>query len=259
MKRWGRRPSSDYDLMPGKNRYGVTDLRFDLQADGLPEPIVKWGEIYRGAFITGGTHHFYTDDYKFSALWSEPSPLGTSKCAVAVEPNYSIGPQTPRWQAIEKVAMKRWLARYWQEEFGVRIVVDLNVHPDHWDVAMLGVPQGWRSYATRVHADEEDAWERVEGTFDLACERAGTDRILFVVFGGSLAVRNRCWANGWLWWRCNRNWRDPTGTLVPLEHERLIHRMPPRLARDLLPEVPYHGKLKKKRRDTEPAEAADDE
>lgn len=227
--------TADLPLWPGKNRWDVTDLRADMQAREMPDPVVRWGEIYRGATITGGTHHFYIDDFQFSGLWRYPSKLPTSNCAVAIEPNYSAGPRgvTPAWQVLQGIAYKRWLARYWQE-CGVRIVVDLNVHRDWWDLALLGVPRGWASYATRVHADEPDAWGRVEDTYDLAVQRAGTEGgLFFVVFGGGEATRRRCISNGWLWHRSTRVWRKPRPgklppTFVPPEHERHVHRMPPK-------------------------------
>jgi hypothetical protein len=272
LKKWNRRPSANYDLMPGSNRYGVTDLRLDLQAEYLPEPVVKWGALYRGATITGGAHHFYTDDYKFSGLWGRPSTIGSSLCYCTVEPNFSIGPQTPRWQAIEKIAMKRWLARYWQEEYGIRIIVDLNVHPDAYDIALLGVPKGWKSYATRVHRDEDVSWDDIEDQYDLAVDRAGHDAIFFAVFGGGLQTRAKCRANGWVWHRCSRNWRDISETFIPPEHERIIHRMPPQTAKELLPAILQPGSrgrqlkamrdgrdLEDPEPDTEPGEAPGDE
>lgn len=224
----GQLRTADLPLWPGKNRYGVTDLLLEFQAAELPCPVVRWGEIYRGAGIPGGTHHFYVDDFQFSGLWSRPWKVGTSKCAVAVEPNYSIGPaaQTPRWKALQFIGQKRWLARYWQEQYGVRIIVDLNVHPDYRDISILGVPRGWRAYATRVHPDTP--WEWVEDDWALACERAGTDDIFFAVFGGHWEAMQRCRDNGWVWHRSGRDWRRPQSTFVPPENERFAYRMPPK-------------------------------
>lgn len=239
--------TADLPLWPGSNRYNITDLRPDLQAMEMPDPVVKWGSLYRGALITGGTHHFYTDDYKFSGLWSTPSKVGTSRCAVAVEANYSIGPETPRWQAVQRIAQKRWLARFWQEYYGIRIVADLNVNPAFYDLAFLGIPRGWRSYATRVHADADVGWEDIEAAFDLACERAGTDDLFFCVFGGGTRTRLKCLSHGWLWHRCSRNWRQREDFVPASEGLRHVHRMPPKMPPlDTLCQPP------------EPAEAAGD-
>lgn len=236
--------TSDLPLLPGNNRYGITDLRLDMQALELAEPVTKWGANLGGRYctITGGTWHFYTDDYKFQRFtqglrkcgclekcphrfWSYPRAILKSRAAYCVEPNYSCGPRdvTPRWQVVERIAKKRWLARMWQE-WGIKIVVDLNVHPDHDDLVLLGVPKGWRSYATRMHSATD--WQFIEDCYDMAVEHAGTEAILFAVFGGGPTARRRCRSNGWLWFRAGRDWRNNSDGFLP--EEPIIH-VPPRL------------------------------
>jgi hypothetical protein len=133
-----------------------------MQADGAPAPVVRWGSRARTARVTGGTVHFYTDDYRFRALMAPGKAMDVpaSGCAVAVEPNFSTAPppRMARLEALLLIRRKRLMARSWQAR-GVRILVDLNVDPAWADLGLLGVPLGWRAYATR--------WQRGMATSDL--------------------------------------------------------------------------------------------
>jgi hypothetical protein len=174
----------------------IPELDLNLQAEELIAPVVKWGSVARTSRMIG-TYHFLTDDYKFSALWSRPDRLPDSGCRVAVEPNYSTWPGMDPARLREGIYRKRWLARYWQSR-GVRIVVDLNVDPAFRDVALEGVPPGWRAYAVR-HQFGIGLGE-IEADFEHAARHAGTrEGLLFAVFGGWRKVRDLCAARGWLW------------------------------------------------------------
>jgi hypothetical protein len=133
-----------------------------MQADGAPAPVVRWGSRARTARVTGGTVHFYTDDYRFRALMAPGKAMDVpaSGCAVAVEPNWSTAPppRMARLEALLLIRRKRLLARSWQR-MGLRILVDLNVDPAWADLSLMGVPLGWRAYATR--------WQRGMATADL--------------------------------------------------------------------------------------------
>jgi hypothetical protein len=169
------------------------DLRF--QATELVAPVVRWGRIARSSRIDG-TYHFFTDDYKMSALWSNPDQLPDSGCRVAVEPNYSTWPGMDPARLREGIYRKRWLARHWQFR-GVRIVVDLNVDPGFRDVALEGVPRGWRAYAVRHQSGI--GLDEIEADFEHAARHAGTSKLLFCVFGGWRKVRDLCAERGWAW------------------------------------------------------------
>ena len=56
--------------MHSENEWDVPTLDLDMQAESLPEPVTKWGVIARTLHMPG-TYHFYTDDYKFRALWGQ--------------------------------------------------------------------------------------------------------------------------------------------------------------------------------------------
>jgi hypothetical protein len=177
------------------DEWGIPILNSALQARELIEPVVKWGTRARTEEMRG-TYHFYAYDFHWTALWRDPSPVPRSGCAMAVEANYSTYAGMPRAEALWGICRKRTMARAWQAD-GVRILVDLDVHEDFWDLMLLGVPPGWSSYATRVQADVP--WSSIEAAHELACARAGRDDPLFVVFGGGKATGPLCRGRGWLW------------------------------------------------------------
>jgi hypothetical protein len=176
------------------NVWGVPVLDINLQADAMDQPVVRWGRISRKATM-GGTWHFYTDDYKFSALWRDPSAVVNSGCVNVTEVNFSTADTMPRAAALWQVYRKRWLARYWQSK-GIRVFVDLCVSNLHLDLNWLGVPKGWKAYSTRGY---RAGLPDIKVQYDQACAHAGTTSLLFVVVGGCDVVRDACMEHGWLW------------------------------------------------------------
>lgn len=59
------------------NDLGIPLLDANLQAAAVVAPVQPWG-MGAGARTrkNAGTWHFYTDDYRFDALWRDPSPGG---------------------------------------------------------------------------------------------------------------------------------------------------------------------------------------
>jgi len=180
-------------LWPSDNDWDVPTLNLKMQADFLDAPVVQWGDVAR-ASVHRGSWHFYTDDSKFDTLWKDPTGPLRSKAITIIEPNFSTGPQFPRASAMGLIFRKRWLARYWQE-YGRRIIVDLNIDERLYDICLLGVPKGWRSYATRAMPDYDHA---LYAQHDLAVDHAGTDDILFVVYAGGQHFRDICKKEGWI-------------------------------------------------------------
>lgn len=173
--------------------FGVPLLDPELQAGALDMPFARWGRERRKARMSG-TWHFYTDDSRFSALWCRPLALINSGCVATVEPNFSVAPDAPRAMALWQTYRKRHLARLWQE-YGVRVLADLNVAAEHAGLNMLGIPPGWRSYCTRGYNDHAADLDR---QYALATDRAGGGRVLFVVYGGGRVVRELAAARGWV-------------------------------------------------------------
>ena len=180
-------------LFATDNEWGIPVLDLAQQATILDAPFARWGRERRKSRMRG-TWHFYTDDYRFAALWGRPQAVVNSGCVAAVEPNFSVHEQTPRAVALYKTFQKRYLARLWQEH-GVRVLVDLNVAPEHAALNLLGVPAGWRSYATRGNSGQLEA---IELEYEAAASRAGCAP-LFVVYGGGKAVRALSERRGWIW------------------------------------------------------------
>ncbi len=177
------------------NDLGIPLLDAALQAVAVVAPVQPWG-MGAGARSrkNPGTWHFFTDDYRFDALWRDPSPVVNSGCAAVVEPNYSAYLEMPRIVALWSIYRKRWLARFWQSK-GIRVFVDLNVAEPHYSDNLLGVPKGWRAWATRGYVER---LHLTEVEHDLACQHAGTSDILFFVYGGGRAVKDLCSRRGWL-------------------------------------------------------------
>lgn len=184
-------------LFPTDNEMEIPQLVIGLQADFLDIPMKQWGSVSKRAKdkLMRGTWHFYTDDYKFNALWQKPHQLVNTRCPTAIEPNFSTGDQTPLAMGLYQIYRKRWIARYWQQ-YGVKILVDLNVNEKFYEYNLMGVPEGWRAYATRGYADRLSF---MDAELKMAQERAGTDDLLFVVYGGRKAVKEWCMENQAIW------------------------------------------------------------
>ena len=198
----GRMAADDWELpdgvpdtiWPTDNDYDIPALDEGRQADAFDQPIETWGAKGRGR--PAGVYHFYTEDYRFRAIWYEPDKLLGAGCVSVVEPNFSVYDNAPFAIAIWNTYKKRWLARYWQSR-GVRVFVDLNVGR-RWDaINLLGVPAGWKSYATRGYTDRLAA---LDAEYEIAAKHAGSDDgLLFMVYGGGGAVRDWCKGHAALW------------------------------------------------------------
>lgn len=181
-------------LWPTDNDYEIPLLDITMQADAVDLPVEMWGASKRKRRMNG-TWLFYIEDYRFQALWDDPTPVVNTGCVTVAEPNFSCYRDMPLPVGLWAIYRKRWLGRYWQS-LGKRLFVDLNVNEKFYDLNMMGVPQGWKAYTTRGYSD------RVELTrheYEMAQERAGSESILFVVYGGGQAVQAEAKRNGWIW------------------------------------------------------------
>jgi hypothetical protein len=186
-------PEAADTLYPSDNEWGIPTLDLKRQARGLDLPCERWGRNSRAGKMPG-TYHFYTDDYKFSALWADPTPLVFSGCRNIIEPNVSTGPAMPAAVALWGIYRKRWLAR-WAQSYDVCVFVDLNVEPVFSSLNLLGVPRGWRAWATRGY---DTRIELLEQDWQTATAHAETDDIIFVVVGGGQETHAACMARGWV-------------------------------------------------------------
>lgn len=179
-------PADDWD---------VPMLMPEWQATGLELPLDAWGSKAKKRGTTG-TFHFYQDDYKFTQLLSNPMALPALYPKASCELNFSTDLNTPLAYLMGLIYAKRWTSRVWQSEAAIRIWVDVNFAAEQAEWQLLGVPKGWRAYSTRGCGDNFrynlDQWE-------MACDRAGTKEIVFLVVGGGRKIKEQCTKRGWIW------------------------------------------------------------
>lgn len=168
-------------LFPSDNDAEIPTLRLDMQATDITNPFLCWGEQKRTTNLLGlGSMHFYTDDYRYTALYDHPEQILRANPRNIVEPNYSLFNDMPVAFGLQRIYKKRWIARAMQER-GIRILVDLNVANHFYKLNMLGVPMGWRAFATRGYSDRLNnlAYE-----YEIACNWSKCEEPLFVIYGG---------------------------------------------------------------------------
>jgi hypothetical protein len=195
-------------IFPSSNSEGIADLMPSMQGDFLDYPLA-YGSVRRDGDYRGRCISFYVDDVRFNALgsavlygdhfwklWERPDRVWKSGAPSFVEVNFSTSNAQPRWRALEQIGKKRHLSRYWQER-GMLCWVDLNVAPRWWEENLLGVPLGWKSYATRIHRN--CTLDTLADQAALAECHAGTDAIKFAVFGHREEIEALCQRQGWIY------------------------------------------------------------
>lgn len=185
---------SKYPYFVSDNEWGIPVLDLNYQCLKKHALIERWGRIARHNTRMIGMWHFYTDDYKFSGVWKDPDVVVRTGCSAAIELNYTTTFSHPKAEVIYNIWRKRWLARYWQSQ-GISTVVDLNVEVPFWDLNFMGVPKGWKSYATRWYANFND----IDVQYKRAQEHAETEDITFFVFATKTKdVEETCKEKGWI-------------------------------------------------------------
>lgn len=173
------------------DEWGIPILDINKQLTYVDKPIA-WGDIARTS-KHDGLYFFYIPDYKFYNLIKRPMKLIDSGCYGIVEPNFSANVDMARAVVLYYIFQKRTIARLCQH-FDIDVAVDLCIEPKFYDLALLGVPKGWRSYAvrgyTRFNGDNLKA-------FGLACNHANSLDINFFVYGGGKEVQAQAWEMGW--------------------------------------------------------------
>jgi len=178
------RLATDSYIYPSDNEWGIPSLRLDVQPERVVAPIVRWGSVSRKT-SHGGTWCFYVDDYRFAGSNIASQVIATVPAA-CVEPNYSVFDWTSRAEALWTVYKKRRIARELQEA-GVPVYVDVCVPESFSDLTLLGVPKGWRSYATRAFEVRPDD---VIAEYQLAADHAGSEPLM-IVYGGGKKIAER--------------------------------------------------------------------
>lgn len=173
-------------LFPTDNDAEIPTLRLDMQAEDITNPFLCWGEQKRTTNLLGlGSLHFYCDDYRYTALYDHPEQILKANPRNIVEPNYSLFSDMPIAFGMQRIYKKRWIARAMQER-GIRILVDLNVNQKYYKLNMLGVPIGWRAFATRGYSER---LANLEYEYEIACNWSKGEEPLFVIYGGGAECR----------------------------------------------------------------------
>lgn len=180
-------------IFPSDNDMEIPTLTLDCQPKLVEIPFVCFGEQKRTFDMMGnGTLHFYTDDYRFSAVYEHPDRITQHHPANIVEPNFSLYNEMPIALGMQAVYKKRFIARMMQQ-CGIRVFVDLNVAPKFYKLNMLGVPRGYSSYCTRGYSNRLDY---LEFEYKLAQDWAESNCLLFVVYGGGKVAKQFCKMHG---------------------------------------------------------------
>lgn len=169
-------------LFPTDNELEVPVLDLNMQAREVQIPFLCFGEQKRTYNLQGsGTLHFYTDDYRFTSVYEHPEKIYKQhNPANIVEPNFSLFNETPISFGMQAIYKKRWIARAMQQK-GIGVFVDLNVAQKWYQLNMLGVPMGWRAFATRGYSDRLN---NLEFELEIAKSWAQGAIPLFVIYGG---------------------------------------------------------------------------
>ena len=171
------------------NDLEIPTLRMDMQAQATEIPFVCYGEQRRTFQMHGhGTLHFYTDDYRFTAVYEHPEQILKHDPVNIVEPNFSLFEEMPVAFGLQAVYKKRMIARSMQDK-GIRVFVDLNVATKWYKLNMIGVPMGWSSFCTRGYSDRTST---LEFEYEMARYFANGNNLLFVVYGGGETIKAWC-------------------------------------------------------------------
>lgn len=178
-------------LFPVDSDWEIPVLDDTMQAQEVAIPMCKWGESARTTDLKGnGTVHFYTDDYKFAALYENPSKLANAHPRNIVEPNFSLYLDMAPAFGLQAIYKKRVIARMMQDR-GIRVFVDLNVAQKFIKLNLIGVPRGWRAFATRGYSDRVGGLELEYRIAEASASFAGR-KPLFVVYGGGQVCKDFC-------------------------------------------------------------------
>jgi len=87
------------------------------------------------------------------------------------------------------------MSRWWADR-GSSIIVDMNVVPRFWGVALEGVPEVWQWFAFRAHdGDDESLYHRLN---QFLTEQQSVKPMLFF-FGGGRDMKKLCKKEQWVW------------------------------------------------------------
>lgn len=174
-------------LYESNNIYDIPTLRLDMQAGKVILPLAPWGADSRLRKDIS-TYHFYVEDYRFEAIWKDPTKVLMSGVQALVEPNLSLFDTTPVAYGLQQIYKKRWIARYFQE-CGIKVYADLNVSRKFQDYNQLGIPEGYNAFFTRGYADRIST---LEEEIEIARQISGLNNPNLIVYGGGAKAHEVC-------------------------------------------------------------------
>lgn len=178
-------------LFPTDNSWEIPVLDESMQAQDVAIPMLTFGEQKRTLNMQGnGTLHFYTDDYRFQSVYEHPEKILQHHPRNIVEPNFSLYLDMAPAFGLQAIYKKRVVARMMQDR-GIRVFVDLNVAQKFIKLNLIGVPVGWRAFATRGYSDRLPGLE-LEYRIAEASAAAGGRKPLFVCYGGGKKCQDFC-------------------------------------------------------------------
>ena len=181
-------------LFASDNAFEIPTLLLSEQGGKVEVPFTPWGANSRLRKDVA-TYHFYVDDYRFEALFKDPTKLILSGCKAIVEPNCSCHDQTPIAWGIQLIYKKRYLARYLQE-CGIKVYADLNVSHKFIEYNKMGIPKGYNAFFTRGL----DGWmQSLKSDLQVAQEISGLETPNLIVYGGGGEIQDFCRKNGLLY------------------------------------------------------------
>ena len=173
-------------LFPTDNELEIPVLDIEMQAKDCQIPFLCFGEQKRTYNMQSqGTLHFYTDDYRFTACYAHPEKILQHHPSNIVEPNFSLFNETPISFGMQGIYKKRWISCMMQKQ-NIGIFVDLNVAQKWYQLNMLGVPRGWRAFATRGYSDR---LSNLAFEYSIAKDWAQGAEPIFVIYGGGKECR----------------------------------------------------------------------
>ena len=174
-------------LYESNNIFDIPNLLLNMQAGKLQLPFSPYGAESRQKKGIA-TYHFYVEDYRFEAIWKDPTKVLQSGCTSIVEPNLSLFDTTPVAWGLQQIYKKRWIARYFQE-CGIKVYADLNVARKFYEYNRMGILDGYNAFCTRGYAERI---EYLKQEHNIAKEISGKDIPNLIVYGGGKSIREYC-------------------------------------------------------------------
>jgi hypothetical protein len=171
-------------LYPSNNIYDIPTLKMELMGTFPELPVKPYGADSRQKGGVG-TYHFYVDDYRFEAIWKNPSNILQSDCTTIFEPNLSLFDTTPISYGLFLIYKKRWISRFFQEE-GIKVYADLNVAKKFQEYNIMGIPDGYNAFCTRGYSGR---LSYLIEELEIAKKISGLKEPNFVIYGGGKEIK----------------------------------------------------------------------